>query len=65
MKFNIECPQKHVWGPPGTRVMNVFIKQYIFGKGKGREGKGKREKGNGRKKEGREGKREGKGKREG
>ena len=22
----------HVWGPPGARVMSIFIKTYVFGK---------------------------------
>ena len=55
MKFHIECRQNHVWGPPGARVMSIFIKTYIFVKVRERKGrtKGKeREKG----KNGREGK---------
>ena len=30
MKFRVECSQKHVWGPPGARVMSIFVKTYIF-----------------------------------
>ena len=58
MKFNVERRQNHVWGPPGDRVMSIFIKTYIFVKV--REGKGSKERqGKGREgKEGREGKRE-------
>ena len=47
VKFHVECHQNHVCGPPGARVMSIFIKTYIFVKireGKGREkGKEKRE----------------------
>ena len=32
MKFNVECTQNHVWGPPVARVMSIFVKAYIFGK---------------------------------
>ena len=32
VKLNIECRQNHVWGPPGARVMSIFVKTYIFGK---------------------------------
>ena len=30
MKFYIECNQNHVWGPPGARVMSIFVKICIF-----------------------------------
>ena len=30
MKFHVECNQNHVWGPPGARVMTMFVKTYIF-----------------------------------
>ena len=46
LKFHVKRRQNHVWGPPGARVMSIFIKTYIFLKateGKGREkGKGER-----------------------
>ena len=32
MKFHVECRQNHVWGPPGARVISIFVKTYIFGK---------------------------------
>ena len=32
VKFHVECRQNHVWGPPGARVMSIFVKTYIFGK---------------------------------
>ena len=71
VKFHVECCQNHVWGPPGARVMSIFIKTYIFakvreGKGSnGREGRREGREGKGREGQGREGKgregREGKG----
>ena len=27
--IHVECIQNHVWGPPGARVMTIFIKTYI------------------------------------
>ena len=30
VKFHVECTHNHVWGPPGARVMTIFIKAYIF-----------------------------------
>ena len=41
-EIHVECRQHHVWGPPGTRVMSIFIKTYSLVKvreGKGREGR--------------------------
>ena len=32
VKFHVEWRQNHVWGPPGARVMIIFVKTYIFGK---------------------------------
>ena len=29
VKFPVECRQNHVWGPPGARVMSIFVKTYI------------------------------------
>ena len=25
LKFHVECTQNHVWGPPGPRVMSIFV----------------------------------------
>ena len=29
VKFHVGCTQNHVWGPPGPRVMSIFVKTYI------------------------------------
>ena len=31
LKIHVECTQNHVWGPPGARVMSIFVKTYILG----------------------------------
>ena len=31
-KCHVECCQNHVWGPPGARVMSIFVKTYISAK---------------------------------
>ena len=30
VKFTVECTKNHVLGPPGARVMGIFVKTYIF-----------------------------------
>ena len=32
VEFHIECSQNHVWGAPGARVMNNFVKHVFFAK---------------------------------
>ena len=32
VKFHVECIQNHVWGPPGARVMSIFVKTNILAK---------------------------------
>ena len=30
VKFQVECRHNHVWGPPGARVMSIFVKAFIL-----------------------------------
>ena len=30
VKFQVECRQNHICGPPGARVMSIFVKTYIL-----------------------------------